>query len=118
MQIQNLITYGIAALVLHEMAHIIAAVALNVKVHQIGFTWKGPYVRRACGTAKQNLTITIAGPGMNLLLALLLLRISPDFALCNLITGAFNLLPIPSSDGSRALHLIRKSFGVTRLGHA
>jgi Zn-dependent protease len=107
MPLQDALLLGIAAMIVHEMAHVSFALALKVKVHQVGINWKGPYVRRASGTAAENLAITLAGPGINLWLALLLHHMSPHFALCNLAIGISNLLPIPSSDGSRALHLIR-----------
>lgn len=109
MQVQDALTFGIAAMILHEMAHVAVALALRVKVHQVGISLKGPYIRRASGTAIQNLAITLAGPGINICLALLLHRVSPNFALCNLAIGVTNLLPIPASDGSRALDLISKS---------
>jgi Zn-dependent protease len=112
MQIQDALIFAIAAMILHEMAHVVAALALKVKVHQVGINWRGPYIRRASGTAKQNLAITLAGPSINLWLALLFYRTSPNFALCNLVIGVTNLLPIPASDGSRALHLLSKSGGV------
>jgi Zn-dependent protease len=115
MQLQDSLTLGIAAMILHEMAHVAAAMTVKVKVYQVGIHWKGPYIRRACGTAKQNLAITLAGPAINLLLALLLHHASPNFALCNLVIGVTNLLPIPASDGSRAIHLIRHSGGLRRM---
>ena len=106
MQLQTALLSALAATLFHEMAHASVALALGVKVHQVGINWRGPYIRRACGTAKQNLAITLAGPGINLWLALLFHSISPDFALCNLVIGVTNLLPIPASDGSRAIKLL------------
>ncbi|WP_348268533.1 hypothetical protein [Edaphobacter sp. DSM 109919] len=108
MQLQEAVIFGIAAMALHEMGHVAAARALKVKVHQVGINWKGPYIRRACGTTTQNLAITLAGPGMNLWLAFMFYRVSPNFALSNLLIGVINLLPIPASDGSRVLQLMRK----------
>ncbi len=96
-------------MLLHEMGHIASALALKVPIHQVGISWRGPYIRRQPGTAKQNFAITLAGPGVNLWLALVFHHISPNFALCNLVIGVSNLLPIPASDGTRALNLIRKS---------
>jgi Zn-dependent protease len=108
MRLRDALLSGLAAMLLHEMGHIAAALALKVEIYQIGINWKGAYIRRQFGTAKQNLIITLAGPGINLWLALLFYRISPNFALCNLVIGVTNLLPIPASDGSRALNLISK----------
>jgi len=106
MQLHDAFTFGIAAMVLHELAHVAAALTLKVKIYQIGINWRGPYIRRKIGTAKENLAITLSGPGINLLLAMLFHRISPSLALCNLLIGVSNLLPIPASDGSRALLII------------
>ncbi len=115
MRLTDALTFGLAAMLLHEMAHLAAALMLKVPIHQVGINWRGPYIRRRSGTARQNLAITLAGPGMNLWLALLFHHISPNFALCNLVLGVSNLLPIPASDGTRALHLIRQSiaWGIT-----
>lgn len=109
---------GIAAMALHEIGHLIIALAVRVKVHQVGISRKGPYIRRAPGTIAQNLAVTLAGPGMNLWLALLFQHVSPHFALCNLVIGITNLLPIPASDGSRALKLVGKLVGLSGVAGA
>lgn len=111
MHLDQALLLGIVAMALHEMGHVAAALALKVKVHQVGMSRKGPYIRRAPGTNVQNFGITLAGPGMNLCLAVLFFHTSPHFALCNLVIGIVNLLPIPASDGSRALQLARKMVG-------
>ena len=51
---------------------------------------------------------TLAGPAVNLALALILSRMAGDYILAgaNLLLGGFNLLPIPSLDGGRALYLL------------
>lgn len=55
----------------------------------------------------QEILCTLAGPMVNILLALLFARICGDYVLAgaNLLLGCFNLLPIPSLDGGRILHL-------------
>jgi Zn-dependent protease len=106
MHLQTAVISVGAATILHEMAHVAVALAQRVKVHQVGINWRGPFIRRASGTMKQNLGITLAGPGINLWLALMFHSISPDFALCNLVFGVINLLPLPASDGSRAIKLL------------
>ena len=51
---------------------------------------------------------TLAGPAVNLLLALVFSRVAGDYVLAgaNLLLGVFNLLPIPSLDGGRAVYLL------------
>ena len=107
MQLNEAFISGIAAMVLHELAHDSHPGTEGEDLSG----WRkrrGAYIRREIGTAKQNLVITLSGPGINLVLAMLLHRISPNFALCNLVIGISNLLPIPASDGSRALHLLEE----------
>lgn len=102
----GMIANAILAVGFHELAHVAAARIIGVRVYQVGMSRKGPFIRRDAGTTGQNLTITLAGPGVNLLLALVSYRISPAFALSNLVLGVSNLLPFASSDGSRALNLL------------
>jgi hypothetical protein len=40
--LQDALIFGIAAMILHEMAHVSVALAVKVKVHQVGINWKGP----------------------------------------------------------------------------
>jgi Zn-dependent protease len=102
----DIIANAILAIGLHELAHLAAARAIGVRIYQVGISRRGPFVRRDPGSAWQNLMITLAGPSINLLGALLLCRISSGFALSNLVLGITNLIPFPSSDGSRALSLL------------
>lgn len=102
---------------LHELGHVAAALVLKVKVHQVGISRKGAYIRREAGTAGQNLVITLAGPGLNLWVALLFHHVSPHLAYCNLVIGVVNLLPIPGSDGSRAFGLLGKSLNLVPVSH-
>jgi Zn-dependent protease len=104
--IATAIANAILAVGLHELAHVAAASAIGVRVYQVGMSWRGPFIRRDPGTTGQNLAITLAGPGINLLLALVWRHINPGFALNNFVLGICNLLPFPSSDGLRALSLL------------
>ena len=92
----------IVALVFHEAAHIVIARALWVRVKRIGISWRGPYIVRETGRPEANLLIAIAGPLINLVLAVLFWNGAPAFAQINLVLGVSNLLPLPGSDGFRA----------------
>jgi Zn-dependent protease len=48
---------------------------------------------------------------VNLLLAVVLRNVSPTFALVNLVAFAYNMLPIPNSDGKRVLSILRAGTG-------
>lgn len=103
----NFLLSAIAAIVIHEGSHVLAAVALDVKVKRVGLSWRGPYIVREPGTPAQCIAIALAGPLANLLTAAVCLVVGQGVDLCtaSLVLGAFNLLPIPSSDGLRAARL-------------
>jgi len=93
---------GIVAMVLHECGHIVAALALGIKVKSVGLRWKGMYTVREAGPPGRSILVSLAGPLTNVIL------IStwywwPTFGLANLCFGFCNLLPIEGSDGERAL---------------
>jgi Zn-dependent protease len=99
-----------ASLLLHEVGHMLAAIMLRVPVREFGLCLCGAYNRRAYANRRRDeVLISAAGPLINLLLVLPL-RFIPvigaQLALCNLLLGAGNLLPLPSSDGLRILRTI------------
>jgi Zn-dependent protease len=102
----NPLLLGIGSVVLHELAHLAVARFQGLKVKRVGVTWKGPYIVREAGSRLQNLRVCLAGPLLNVFLALVFWRICPTFAICNLVLGTFNLLPFPGSDGKRAWLLL------------
>ena len=101
-----------ASLVLHEVGHMLAAIAVGVPVREFGLCLGGAYNRRAhAGRRRDEVIISAAGPLMNLCLALPLLllpEIGAKLALCNLVLCVVNLLPLPSSDGSHILSAMRE----------
>src|ERR1700684_1387930 len=101
-------TSVLVSVVLHEAAHLVTAVSLKVKVKRIGLNWRGPYIVREPGTPVQNTFVSLAGPGINLVLCILSYHAALTFALVNGFLSLFNLLPfIPSSDGQRVYRLWR-----------
>jgi len=93
---------GLAAMVVHEAAHVCAARALGISVKKVGLGWRGMYTVRDPGTPGRNLLVSLAGPMVNLLL-ILCWHWWPIFGLANLCVGGVNLLPIEGSDGARIL---------------
>lgn len=94
--------FGVLAMTLHELGHLLAAMAVGVRVKMIGLRWKGVYMVREAGPAQKNLLISLAGPLTNFAL-LLCWPLSEKFFLANLCFAFFNLLPIEGSDGDRIL---------------
>jgi Zn-dependent protease len=91
---------GLVAMVFHEAAHVVAALALGLRVKRVGMGWKGMYTVRDPGPPNKNLVISLAGPLINLAL-ILSWHWLPTFGLANLVCGVVNLLPIEGSDGAR-----------------
>ena len=92
---------GLAAMLLHETAHLLTALALGVKVKKVGLKWNtGIYTVREAGPLSKNMLIAFAGPLMNILLVSLW-QWSPTFGLANFCYALANLMPIDGSDGSR-----------------
>lgn len=90
----------------HEVGHILVARFYHVPVKGIGVNWLGIYVRRARARGWPEIATCMAGATMNLTLAVVFWNVNSWFALCNLIVGLVNVLPITNSDGSHALDAI------------
>ena len=94
--------FCLLAMAMHEGGHIVAALALGVKVKSIGFCWKGIYLVREAGSPVKNVLVSLAGPLANFVLMLFWHHL-PIFVLANFCCGLANLLPIRGSDGDRIL---------------
>ena len=104
---------GLLAAFLHEWGHIGVYLALFGQFPVIEITLTG-FCMRTRGremTLWQTALLAAAGPAVNFVLAgLWMLRLeqratirASAFLAANLLTGAFNLLPIPPLDGSKVL---------------
>lgn len=117
------------AAALHECGHLLALRAYRVPVEGLRLSALGAvlYARGARRLSYgRELIVTLAGCGMNIfcgvLTALLALRLSwvEGFVLAgaHILLAAFNLLPIPPLDGSRALYLAVSFFFGPLIGDA
>lgn len=111
---------GLCAAVLHELGHILVYAALFRRLPVIEVTMTGFCIRTRgqALTRGQTFLLAAAGPGMNALLAgVWAVRMEQcatirgsAFLAANLLTGAFNLLPVPPLDGAQIISCLRLQF--------
>ena len=96
--------------VCHELGHLTGLYLAGAAVESFRLTAFGAEIRADTRYLPygREILCTLAGPVVNLLLALVLARVAGDYILAgaNLLLGCFNLLPIPSLDGGRTLYLL------------
>jgi Zn-dependent protease len=98
---------GLLAMTLHEAGHLVVALAVGIKVKNVGLRWKGIYTVREPGPPMKNILVSLAGPMVNLIL-MMTWHWSPTFGLANLCFALFNVLPIEGSDGERIMRCWRE----------
>ena len=93
---------AIAAAALHELAHYLTILATGNLVYSLELTHRGAVMHTSSMTLAQEFLCAISGPLASILL-FFCYAWSPRIALCAGIQGAFNLLPLGTSDGGRVL---------------
>lgn len=94
----------------HELGHLLALRLAGAKVERVRLNAFGAEIRADTHRLSypREIACTLAGPAVNLALALFLARTAGWYvpAGSSLLLGCFNLLPVPALDGGRALHLL------------
>lgn len=102
----NLLPALALAAACHEAGHL-AMLAMNrIPVYEIRLGAGGAVIRAALPGGWRELSAVLAGPGVNLLLALLTRSVWPRFCLCNFGLLLYNLLPLDGLDGGRLAGLL------------
>lgn len=100
-----LVPMALAACAAHELGHIAAIRLLGGTIKEIRLTAIGAELVLAGPLAYwQEGLSALAGPGINLLLALASCHFTLTFAGLNLALALFNLLPVGRLDGGRAVY--------------
>ena len=93
---------AVLAAAVHELCHYLVIAALGGQVGRIAVGSGGAAMELGCLSPVRELLAAAAGPVGSLSL-MLMGRFFPRLALCGLVQGLFNLLPIYPLDGGRIL---------------
>lgn len=101
----NWLLAAITAAVFHELSHSAAILLLGGKIHGLKILPDGIRMETSPMRVWQEILCSLAGPAGSLLL-MLLAKHTPRIALCALVQGCYNLLPVFPLDGGRALRCL------------
>ncbi len=97
---------AVSACIVHELSHLVVMAVCKVPVESITFYGAGIRISAQLCREKRCVRVCVLGAGVaaNLLLSTLFYALGEyAFSAVNLITGAFNLLPIGEFDGAQLL---------------
>lgn len=93
---------ALTAAVFHELCHVIAVIFTGGNIYSLRIDTNGAVMEASMMEPWQELVCILAGPAGSLSL-LALSKYIPKTALCGLVQGLFNLIPVSPLDGGRAL---------------
>lgn len=102
---------AVLAALCHEGCHFFAAKILNVHISNISIGIGGMVMEMEPMPRGKEFAVALAGPLGSFLLCLML-RVFPELAICGLVQGGFNLLPIFPLDGGRLMYCILGKWAV------
>ena len=94
----------------HELGHYLAVRLMGGEVSGGDLSWRGARMEMFPMSPGRELVCILAGPAASFSL-LVLARFFPRIAICGLIQGIYNLLPIYSLDGGKALRCVVSLLG-------
>lgn len=98
----NWVVSWLLALTVHELCHYLAVLLSGGRVHHIRLTLSGAQITADALSRGKEACCALAGPIGGLLL-LLFRRMIPITAFCGSIHAVYNLIPLQSLDGGKAL---------------
>lgn len=93
---------AVLAAVFHELCHLLVLKCCHISVYKLRIRAGGAVLDTGSMGDREELLCTLAGPAGSFLL-LGLVHITPRIAMCGLVQGLFNLLPLGDLDGGRAV---------------
>ena len=101
--------------IIHELFHLAAVLIFDGKLLRIRIGMGGAQITASLSGKAASIAAILAGPAGSLML-LLLCRSLPRLAVCGCMQGIYNLLPLTSLDGGRALMCLVESFWPNHAG--
>lgn len=101
----NWVLSTIIAAAVHELCHAGMLRIFDIGIKKIRIGARGAVMDTALMNHKQELLCTVSGPAGSFLLCFLF-PFFPRIALCGLIQGTFNMLPLYPLDGGRILNCL------------
>ena len=95
------------AAAVHELGHVLAVLLCGGRITGVMLSFRGARMDAAPLPLKADLCCVLAGPAASLLLGLLMPWF-PRLALCGLVQGVYNLLPVGALDGARVVQDIHR----------
>ena len=109
----NWLFSAIFAALVHELCHILAVCLMGGKIRKIQISPGGCVIECWHPEPAAKVFSILAGP-LGSFSLLFFRRIYPQIAVCGLIQGIFNLLPVFPLDGGRILQLLLEHFVPTK----
>ena len=103
----NWLLAAMTAALCHELCHILAVVLMGGTIYSLTIGAEGAVMESSPMSPWQELISILAGLAGSFML-LLFAECVPKTAICGLVQGFYNLLPMYPLDGGRALHCICK----------
>lgn len=113
----DLIIYGVAAAIIHELGHLTAFLIKGYPPKEIHLEYSGIRLipQRNLFSFKDESIILLSGSIVNIIFFFLFYKLIKIWAFMHLILGFFNLLPMKSLDGGQfVLTITQKLFGVRK----
>ena len=97
------------AVLIHESGHVMAVLLTGGRIRSVKIGWNAMTIEADICKKWQEAVCALAGPVFSFL-TLFMAEIFPRLAICCVVQGAYNLLPVYPMDGGRILQVVLSVF--------